>query len=201
MSWALQNEHGDLGLDCERIDPFPPRSAIGTSLIDSVDVINNSASGAATLMNNIVDLAGESITMAKLRLEHLHGSKSIPNFEAISDRLPPNIVSFFDQLIAPILSRPAQETGMGLQALRILKDIPPPKGIERDRLKDMLLPGSGEHSPSIMQVLHATSGVLRLVSMRSEDEYYVPTLTAFHCDFHMYLQEDYNELVAGRTGT
>ena len=140
--------------------------------------------------------------MTKLRLEDLREANNTEEIFTTRDRLPPNIVAFFDNLVAPIVTSSDPEGVLGLQAFQIISRTADMREIGtnefRDQIRKSMPKEQVPHGFALMQVLHATRGLLSLEIKLGDDESPIePVVTAFHSDFHTYLKEAYNEIVAG----
>ena len=100
VSWDLEREHGDLGLGSAN-DRKPPLSMLGISLHQ-----DRAGGAAAHLVQHIVDRAYGNVGMAKLRLDLVHGSRTLEPIEAVHDRLPNNLLDTFEAGINSIEQQP-----------------------------------------------------------------------------------------------
>ncbi|KAI9662633.1 MAG: hypothetical protein M1821_008800 [Bathelium mastoideum] len=188
--WELQKEHGNLGLRLESNMEWPPLSTLGKSL-------SSDHEAAAATSGEISNRAQGNLTMAKLRLEGLLEARNIGYLFATKDRLPPNIVAFFDNLVAQIVTSSKPEDVLGLEALKIISRTAGVTGIEMGQFKKQLQKSipheQSAHGLAFMRALFAARGVLNLGITDREGALAVK---AYHSDFHIYLSEAYNETVA-----
>lgn len=106
---ALELAHGDLGLSSGA--PFVvAHSKLGMALVASENT-------AMQLRDKIVIDADGNIAMAKLRLDVIDGATTVEEVVQYGDRLPANIVSLFDSIVANVQNMSSCIEHLGLRAI------------------------------------------------------------------------------------
>jgi hypothetical protein len=188
VSWDLEREHGDLGLGSAN-DRKPPLSMLGISLHQ-----DRAGGAAAHLVQHIVDRAYGNVGMAKLRLDLVHGARTLEPIEAVHDRLPNNLLDTFEAGINSIEQQPdAWLRDLGLLAIAAAaRNF---NGVPFESLEQWLSKASTQSSlahvasRSPEEIVRAARGYL------VQKHTYPIELTVYHPDFYYYVAEDYNESI------
>lgn len=211
VSQELQLHHGDLGLlPKTRSSDWPPLTGLGQSLRNLADEGLDPSEDALRLQELIRARSNGNLALAKLQVESLREIHDADEAFASKDRLPPNVVLYFHDLVEPIL-----RNGMGRSILRFVAktrgaarplseqadsaesdEDDSSRGelsdeIDLDQLKGELkdlVPGC-KVMPT-MQVLFAVRGLLAL---RADVDNVSMVMEAFHDDFFRYLTQGYHE--------
>jgi hypothetical protein len=152
--------------------------------------LREDGSGAAMqrLVNqSIVDKASGNISMAKLRLDLVHGAQSLDHIEAARDRLPNNLVELFDAGIRSIEEQRGElERRLGVLAIAAAASAY--NGIEVPILTQHIQRAMPDIAPPCLHdVLRAAKGFLVQLNTKPVK------VKLYHNDFHFYVAEDYNE--------
>jgi hypothetical protein len=199
VQWAVENEHGDLGLTgAPRQElspagaPLPPPSALALKLKRP-----ENAPLLGDQINGIVEFAEDNICMARMRIDNLHLVTTVEDLAApLGDRLPYNIISFFDAAIDAIRAQPDDTRVIGLLAIAAVSTRRYIRGIEFSKVQDAVREFNRTSDdfqvecPKVEGVLLATQGFLRAIPQDPQEE---TRLLAYHEAFHAYIVENYNE--------
>jgi len=195
--WVIQHEHGNI---CSKRSDllwpkktWPPLTPMGETL--------------TTDMEPIISIMGEAegnLILAKLRLEELCEADALEVSEQVRDRLPRQVVSFFDAQIRMVDDQHLSAchttcqapcaAALGISAIKLATK--EPEGISFEDLQNTLRTSQRwrEMGPLDMQkVLHAAKGLLRVTW---NDEAKAEQLEAYHVDFLLYASQRYNEYLA-----
>lgn len=214
----LQLEHGyfwDMPLNPSPWDPndeaapkriYPPLSPLGKRLL-SADP-DQPSSEADTLLGRILNLADGNMTAALCRLEVVHQAESLDDAVNIKDRLPANIVDMFGELVRRQIQDRLKDTSppglrtraaLALHAIRIVgrKDLDDDPDFEE--LRERLIEEDEECGHGFEEILEEKYGQDELLGAAGGllvmDEY--RRILCFHQNFKKYVEERYNEFLAG----
>jgi hypothetical protein len=145
-------------------------------------------------VDGVVELAEGNVFMARMRLDNLHLVQTPEQLTApVGDRLPPNLISFFDAAIDSMWAQPEEQRILGLLAIAAMSRRPYHQGIDFARYEDAVQEFNRTSSeiqvkcPGVEGVLLATQGFLMTVQQANQP------LRAYHKAFYAYVVEDYNE--------
>ena len=190
VKWNLEKEHGDLGLN-SKYSRKPPLSNLGVELLNY---------GPTRLMENL-ERKGilRNIAIAKARLDNIHGMSSLRTLNASRDKMPTNIIAFFDAEISRIEALPKPKREIGLVAIALLCGDADSLGEiswldVQFQLRKVLSRLKLEHTLSLESVMEICRGLITIYSKDDEDNqerYYV--LVPYNDLLTLYVQENYNE--------
>ena len=195
VCWDLEKEHGDLGLgskfsaSAELEGSLPPHSPLGAMLQrpENAFLLKKQVQG-------LVDLAEDNICMARMRLDNLHRIQSIDDLAAPpGDRLPSNLIHFFNAAIDAIWAQPEELRVLGLLAIAAMSRRPYHRGVDFAQYEDAVREfnrtstGIQVKCPGVEGVLLAAQGFLIAVPNERQP------LRAYHETFYAYVIEAYHE--------
>jgi hypothetical protein len=192
--WVIQNEHGVI---CSKRSDvlwpkktWPPLTPIGEILTADIEP-----------MTSIMAEAEGNLILAKLRLEEICEADVLEVSEQVRDRLPRQVVSFFDAQIRMVNDQHQSAcrttcqapcvAALGISAIKLATE--EPDGISFEDLQNTLRASRRwkEMGPLDMQkVLHAAKGLLKVTW---NNEVNAEQLEAYHVDFLLYASQRYNE--------
>jgi len=188
VAWALEHEHGDLGLDSDAAEK-PPLSLLGRRLRDG-------GQGAAEgLVAHITSQAENNIALARARLELVHAVEDVAAAGVVRDRLPPNVSGLFDAILACVEAQPPSQRELGLKAIAAVghdDHVTVEAGALMEWLDRAAAWAGTIETPhrSLEDVLDAARGCLiTTVPMGEQERFVLP----FHDDFRTYINEGYRE--------
>lgn len=190
VSWDLENEHGDLGLNSPN-DSKPALSRFGYQL--KRHQTRGKPPVVKALRNNIVYLAKGNISLAKLHLAGIH--ESPPDVDDILGDPPgltDDFIAFFNNGIAAIEAQPDDQAKLGLRALIVTLAILGPGDSTEESLPEFLHKVRLEESScTIANTLRATRGFLSIVTKELE----VGLLLPFNESFGEFISDGYCDSV------
>ncbi|KAK8127354.1 hypothetical protein PG984_008462 [Apiospora sp. TS-2023a] len=210
---AIQQEHGDLGLDTtatEQQTPggrlLPPLSPLGQELAAPA---NRVAGVAERLVEETATRSDDVVAIALLRLNHLWKAKTLKEARAVPDRLPRELLHVFDAGVAEIASqRPGSlQRFLGLQAIRIVGRYVEQIETHYDELKEELRAvWEGNDEPELSDVLDSEDGLEQvlfaargfLTSRKAGGTVWVK---CYQVDFHLYVAENYSDILSSLPGS
>ncbi|KAK4159883.1 hypothetical protein QBC43DRAFT_293501 [Cladorrhinum sp. PSN259] len=217
----LQLEHGhfwDIPLDPCPWDAhdlgapkraYPPLSPLGKRLVSTVP--DEVSSDAETIVGRIIDASSNNISTALLRLELVHQAQSLDDILYTRDRLPANIVDFFHGLVAKYVQEKLGEefplgirvrAALAVHAIRTVGEQDMISGILWEDLKDILTEKDDECGHGFTEILEQEFGMQELLGAAG-GLLTVKTTSAgcmikcFHFSFHKYVDDRYDEFLAG----
>lgn len=187
VSWSLENEHGDLGLDTANEDK-PPLSTLG-NLIRK----RNGGRYAQQLINTVVEKAEKNIGFARLLLELVHDARSIDDIESSvgggGDRLPKRMLEYFDAGIGKIQQSPNQlQRKLGLKAITVAATCEDCCFKTFDEVKEELQQKAQTdlEASNVDSIIRATNGFL--VQLRGPER----PIAVYNTHFGYYVRDNYN---------
>lgn len=144
---------------------------------------------------SVVEKADGNINMAKLRIEELLATDMGEMLGKVGDRLPRNIVAFFDAEMSRIQSQTPKLRELALLTIAAVAEREYYEGVLVATLEKMIRKARDE-SPhlgrfpvrSLEDILEAANG---LIVMRLDTDIFGVVL--WHADFATYVQENYNQ--------
>jgi uncharacterized Zn-finger protein len=192
IAWDLQKEYGPLQVssDSEGAKPQTQRGSI-MSGTDSATTSSTTTEKLRKVVQSISNVAEGNIAITKLYLDNIYKYQSLNGVENVGDRLPRNIMAFFDAGIERIKQQPRAQREIALMAISAAAE--KDRGVSLASLEDWMrdaitrLPHLVNAPPrSLEDVLRPANGFL------IEPFSHGRQVATYNQLFTFYVRENYN---------
>lgn len=183
ISWNIEREHGDLGLQSSARKP--PLSALGLSIKNDKD-----PGLAHKIVSDIQILADGHIGFCKARLDVFHELKTGKEWLQRQYQMPANIVSMLDAAVRAVEKQPTPQQRLGLLSIAAAGRNYWPDGIEIPLLRQLLKECYEQDVRSGEDILRAARGLLHAPAGEE-----IQSIVAFSETFFEYVFSEYNEKI------
>jgi hypothetical protein len=179
ITWDLEREHGDLGLNSSARKP--PLSHLGEQIM-----LNQASRPIQAVIDDIVERSYNNIGIAKARLDMIHEMESLESLDAKKDQLPTSVTALFDFGLQQIEALPARQRDMALKSIAAAG-----RGVEGFQIPGLraLLDFLGvDGVRSGEEIVEAARGWLH-VSSKGDPQ----SLLVYNMNFMYYVQQRYHK--------
>jgi len=195
IAWDLQKEYSPAWIDSDLGGSPKPQEQQVEGIMDGTDSVTVPSTDTEKLrkaIQFISNIAEGNITITRLYLDNIHKHQTLDDVENVGDRLPRNIIAFFDAGIERIKQQPRAQSDIALMAISAAAE--QDSGVPIDSLEDWMrdaitrLPHLVNAPPrNLEDILRPANGFL------IEPFSYTRQVSTYNQLFTFYVRENYND--------